>query len=236
MSTDKPSQYKDRDHNEPTDLNGAEYTMHKEVEYQTNKGTETSSITTATTNDASTTDTEQQEAASSVSAKAKESASTLKELIAAIGRKTKSVTTEKRLQLNEAADLKDVSARDARDIQMLGSHIDGIIEIFDNTMDMIRQQQPYEEQEKLLAGFKKVLLEEVNVINARINMTKRLKLVEEKTGSTATSSPDHSTEALEHKLQERRMLNTLDTDAADIPINDTGEEKTDSEQAKGFIA
>ncbi len=113
----------------------------------------------------------------SVSAKARETGQILKDLVASIGRKTRTVAEEKTSQLKEAADDKNIAVKDARDIQMLGSHIDSIITIFDSTMDGIRQQ-PYDEQQKLMVGFKKVLQEEIYVINAQLNMAKRLKGLE----------------------------------------------------------
>ena len=36
-------------------------------------------------------------------------------------------------------------------------------------------KEPYDEQEKLLVGYKKLLEEQINVINARLSMAKRLK-------------------------------------------------------------
>jgi hypothetical protein len=36
-------------------------------------------------------------------------------------------------------------------------------------------KQPYDEEVKLLTGYKKLLEEQINVINARMNMAKRLK-------------------------------------------------------------
>jgi metal-sulfur cluster biosynthetic enzyme len=230
-NTEKPSQYnnsgKDREtinSSESISVNNPTFTQTRETTLDTKQ--------------------EEQEDESSVSAKAKQTGSTLKDLIAAIGRKTKAVTEEKTSQLKEAANSPDPTIKDAADIQKLGSHIDGIIEIFDNTMASIRQQQPYEEQEKLLVGFKKVILEEINVINARLSMVKRLKLVEEKTKTTAntttttnsSSTTIRDSDVLEQKLQERRIANTLDTEAAAIPLNDTEDKPIEGEEPKGFIA
>ena len=150
----------------------------------------------------------------SVSAKAKETGQILKELVAAIGRKSKSITEQKTSELKEASKDGDVEAQDAADIQMLGSHIEGMLEIFDQTMDEIGQE-PYDEQQKLLAGFKKVLQEEVNVINARLNMAKRLKLVE---GSTTAAAQD--AKSLKERKEERLAMNTADAEIVAPPLVD----------------
>ena len=149
----------------------------------------------------------------SVSAKAKETGQILKELVASIGNKTKTVAEEKSKQLKEAADDKDIAAKDAIDIQMLGSHIDGIIAIFDNTMDRITHQ-PHDEQQRLLVGLKKMLQEETYVINARLNMAKRLKALE----SSATQN------AVEDKMKERIEMNTTDSEVIAPPVSEETQE------------
>lgn len=108
-----------------------------------------------------------------VSAKAREAGRSLKELVYSVGRKTKEVTKEKTEELK--AKSIDVSATtDARDIQHLGSNVEGLITVFEDTMTEIRKE-PYDEQEKLLVGYRKLLEEQINVINARLAMAKRLK-------------------------------------------------------------
>jgi len=108
-----------------------------------------------------------------VSAKAKEAGRSLKELAYSVGRKTKEVTKEKTEELK--AKSVDISATtDARDIQHLGSNVEGLITVFEDTMTAIRKE-PYDEQEKLLVGYRKLLAEQINVINARLAMAKRLK-------------------------------------------------------------
>lgn len=63
---------------------------------------------------------------------------------------------------------------DARDIQLLGDDVEKLIGVFEDTMTEIHKE-PYDEQERLLVGYKKLLEEQINVINARMNMAKRLK-------------------------------------------------------------
>jgi hypothetical protein len=109
----------------------------------------------------------------SVSIKAREAGRSLKDLMSSLGRKTKEVTEEKARELK--AQSVDISAKtDARDIQHLGDDVEKLITVFEDTMTEIRKE-PYDEQEKLLMGYRKLLEEQINVINARLSMAKRLK-------------------------------------------------------------
>lgn len=109
----------------------------------------------------------------SVSAKAREAGRSLKDLVYSLGRKTKEVTEEKAKEL-KAQSVDAGATTDARDIQHLGSNVEGLITVFEDTMTEIRKE-PYDEQEKLLVGYRKLLEEQINVINARLAMAKRLK-------------------------------------------------------------
>ncbi|MDQ3887989.1 MAG: hypothetical protein M3251_01815 [Thermoproteota archaeon] len=64
--------------------------------------------------------------------------------------------------------------KDARDIAALGESVESLARIFESLMTEIRKQ-PYSEQVPLLRGYKKLLKEQINVIDSRINMAKRLK-------------------------------------------------------------
>lgn len=109
----------------------------------------------------------------SVSNKAREAGRSLKELVYSLGRKTKEVTKEKASELK--AQSLDISATaDARDIRHLGSNVEKLITVFEDTMTEIRKE-PYDEQEKLLLGYKKLLEEQIRVIDARMEMARRLK-------------------------------------------------------------
>lgn len=109
----------------------------------------------------------------SVSAKAKDAGKSLKDLIYSLGRKTKEVTEEKAQELKSQS--VDISTKtDSQDIQHLGDEVEKLITVFEDTMTEIRNE-PYDEQEKLLVGYKKLLEEQINVINARLSMAKRLK-------------------------------------------------------------
>jgi hypothetical protein len=109
----------------------------------------------------------------SVSARAREAGRSLKDLVYSLGRKTREVTEEKAKEL-KAQSVNAGASTDARDIQHLGSNVEGLITVFEDTMTEIRKE-PYDEQEKLLVGYKKLLEEQINVINARLAMAKRLK-------------------------------------------------------------
>jgi hypothetical protein len=63
---------------------------------------------------------------------------------------------------------------DARDIRHLGDDVERLVTVFEDTMTEIRKET-YDEQEKLLVGYKRLLEEQINVINARLYMAKRLK-------------------------------------------------------------
>jgi hypothetical protein len=108
----------------------------------------------------------------SVSTKAKEAGLSLRELVLAFGRKAKfaTETTSKEIKSKTI----EVTAPDAKDIQTLGANVDSIIAIFEDTMDEIHKED-YDEQEKLLAGYKKYLESQVRVVDARLNLAKRLK-------------------------------------------------------------
>jgi hypothetical protein len=110
----------------------------------------------------------------SVSTKAKETGQRLKELITAIGKKTRVAVEGKTKELSEM-NASDISAaQDARNISVLGSQVEVLITAFEDTMTQVRKQ-PYDEQVKLLTGYKKLLEEQINVINSRIDWSKRLK-------------------------------------------------------------
>jgi len=138
--------------------------------------TEETSVTTVPARKVETYEVQSETATSdeeSVSAKARDAGKSLKDLIYSLGRKTKEVTEEKARELKSQS--VDISTKtDAQDIQHLGDEVEKLITVFEDTMTEIRNE-PYDEQEKLLVGYKKLLEEQINVINARLSMAKRLK-------------------------------------------------------------
>src|SRR5215212_2871434 len=156
----------------------------------------------------------------SLSKKARETGLTLKELVNSIGKKSKAAAQETSSQLKEAAKDDEINAKDAADIQMLGSHIESIITIFEDTIDKIMTHPSYDEQHGMLVGFKKILEEEVNLIDATLNMAKRLK-------------PSQSSETLEDRIEERKKTNALDADLVNNqPLPDRDEARTMAEMVE----
>jgi hypothetical protein len=63
----------------------------------------------------------------------------------------------------------------AHDIQALGSsRIEKITADFENTMAEIENESDYDMQEKQLTAYKKLLEEQMNVIDSRLKMVKRI--------------------------------------------------------------
>jgi hypothetical protein len=109
----------------------------------------------------------------SVSSKAKKSGRLLKELVSSLASKAESTTKEKTAELKQQAAKADSTDDDSASISNLGSLLDKLTRNFDDTMDYIGNA-PYDEQQDLLVGYKKVLSEELNVVNARLALAKRL--------------------------------------------------------------
>ena len=64
--------------------------------------------------------------------------------------------------------------KDAHDITALGDSVEGLARTFESLMTEIRKQ-PYSEQVHLLTGYKKLLKEQISVVDSRIHMAKRLR-------------------------------------------------------------
>ena len=64
--------------------------------------------------------------------------------------------------------------KDAQDIAALGDSVEGLARTFERLMTEIRKR-PYSQQVNLLTGYKKLLKEQIKVVDSRINMAKRLK-------------------------------------------------------------
>src|SRR5688572_10581529 len=152
----------------------------------------------------------------SLSKKARETGLTLKELVNSLGKKSKAVAQQTSAQLKEAAKDDEINAKDAADIQMLGSHIESIITIFEDTMDKIMAHPSYDEQRGMLVGLKKILEEEVNLIEARLSMAKRLKRLE----------PSQYSETLDERIEERKRTDAIDAELVNQPLPDKDESRT----------
>jgi hypothetical protein len=158
----------------------------------------------------------------SLSRKARETGLTLKELANSIGKKGKSVAQQKSTQLKEAAKDDEINAKDAADIQMLGRHIESIITIFEDTMDKIMTHPSYDEKHGMLVGFKKILEEEVNLIDARLSMAKRLKGLD----------PSKDSETLDERIEERKQTNAIDAELVNEPLPNKDEARTMAEMVE----
>jgi hypothetical protein len=136
---------------------------------------ETLASTEQTVGSNSTVDEEQrQQNQESISNRLKEAGVSFKEMVTSLGKKAKTVTEEKTLQLKDkSAQTISPTRRDAHDIEALGINVETVIRSFEETMTKIERQE-YDEQEKLLNGYKKLLEEQINVINRRTQMVKRL--------------------------------------------------------------
>ncbi len=104
---------------------------------------------------------------------AKEAAESIKEKVRSIGKKTE----------EKVKDLKDKSmettgigpTKDAHDIHALGTtRLEKLTADFENTMADIEQESDYETQEKQLTAYKKLLEEQMDVIDSRLKMVKRI--------------------------------------------------------------
>ena len=120
----------------------------------------------------------QEHQSSLVPAKAKEVGQSLKEKVKSVGKKTITKTEEK------TKELKDKSTRtvgiglgkDAHDIQALNStRLEKAVTVFEDAMTEIDKEPDYKRQEKQLTGYKKLLEEQINVIDSKLKMVKRLK-------------------------------------------------------------
>jgi hypothetical protein len=112
-----------------------------------------------------------------VAAKAKEAGQSFIEMIKSLGKKAVTKTEEKTKELKdksiEAMDIGGTQTN-ARDIQALGIHADDVVLVYERIMFEI-EREDYETQEKLLIGYKELLEEQVNVIDSKLRIAKRLK-------------------------------------------------------------
>ena len=98
----------------------------------------------------------------------KEATTSFKDVIYSISKKAQEIR-------EKAEETFTVGARrDARDIKALGVYVESVTKGFEDTMMEIKKNG-YGDEEKLLKGYKKLLEEQINLINARIEMVKRLK-------------------------------------------------------------
>lgn len=112
-----------------------------------------------------------------LNAKVRRAGSALEDLITSAIDRAKLVAREKTSELAKAADVGPgaiSAAGDSRDISRLGPMVEELARAFEDTMTEIRKQG-YGEQERLLIGYRKLLEEQVNVINSQVQFAKRLR-------------------------------------------------------------
>lgn len=109
----------------------------------------------------------------SISAKARETGQSFKGFIVTLGKKAMAITDEKTMETtNESMDIG--AKRDSQSISTLGANVEKAITVFEDTITNIRKES-YDEQAKILIGYKKLIEEQINVINARLSMVKKFK-------------------------------------------------------------
>src|SRR5919204_518925 len=112
-----------------------------------------------------------------ITAKARRAGYALQDLLSAIVDRAKAVTKEKTEQLAKTAELGPgaISAtKDAQDIAKLGPLVVDLARNFEDMMTSIRKQS-YDDQVKLLTGYKKLLEEHISLIDSRIHFVERIK-------------------------------------------------------------
>jgi hypothetical protein len=111
----------------------------------------------------------------SLSMKAHQAEESVLDAMDAVGAKVGSFAKKKFGELDKSLNPSHMSAvQDSRKIEALGPMVEELARVFEDTMTMIRKV-PYEEQVDLLIGYKKLIAEQIKIIDSRINMSKRLK-------------------------------------------------------------
>ena len=113
---------------------------------------------------------------SDAAAKAKEAGISFTEMIKTLGKKAVTKTEEKSKEIKDRSiEAIDIGTQmNSRDIQALGIHADNVVLVYERIMFEI-EREDYESQEKLLTGYKKLLEEQINVIDSKLSIAKRLK-------------------------------------------------------------
>lgn len=119
---------------------------------------------------------EEEEEEESLPTKAKEAGQSFKDFIVTLGKKAMTITEEKTAETkNESLDIG--AKRDSQAIQTLGANVEKAITVFEDTITNLRKES-YDEQAQILTGYKKLIQEQINVINARLSMVKKFKQID----------------------------------------------------------
>jgi hypothetical protein len=156
---------------EPTEERKVVVVKPSEVEYEENNQIEYSSAEVQNKEEGGA-EVERSDAAT----KAKEAGVSFIEMIKTLGKKAVIKTEEKTKEIKdrsiEAIDIG--TQKKTKDIQALGIHAGNVVLVYERIMFEI-EREDYETQEKLLTGYKKLLEEQVNVIDSKLSLAKRLK-------------------------------------------------------------
>jgi hypothetical protein len=120
--------------------------------------------------------TKKEDDSGSLSMKAHQAEESVLDVVDAVGVKAGSFAKEKFGELKKSMNPSHMGAiQDSQKIQALGPiMVEELARAFEDTTTIIRKV-PYEEQVDLLIGYKKLLEEQIKVIDSRLNMSKRLK-------------------------------------------------------------
>ena len=118
----------------------------------------------------------EEEEEESLSARAKEAGQSFKDFIVTLGKKATLITEQKTTETKKES--LDIGAkRDSQAIQSLGANVEKAITVFEDTITNLRKES-YDEQAQILIGYKKLIQEQINVINARLSMVKKFKQID----------------------------------------------------------
>ncbi len=110
-----------------------------------------------------------------LSMKARRVEEALSDSLDSLGTKAEATVRKKFDELGKALDHNYSSAvLDSSKIKALGPMVKEIVEAFEGTMTII-EKVPYEEQIILFKGYKKLVEEQIKIVDSRIDMTERLK-------------------------------------------------------------
>ena len=110
-----------------------------------------------------------------LSVKARRAEEALSDSLDSLGTKAEAMVRKKFDELGKALDNNYSSAvLDSSKIKALGPMIKEIVEAFEGTMTTF-EKVPYEEQIILFKGYKKLVEEQIKIVDSRIDMTERLK-------------------------------------------------------------
>lgn len=118
----------------------------------------------------------EEEEEESLSARAKEAGQSFKDFIVTLAKKATLITEQKTTETKKES--LDIGAkRDSQAIQSLGANVEKAITVFEGTITNLRKES-YDEQAQILIGYKKLIQEQINVINARLSMVKKFKQID----------------------------------------------------------